>query len=442
MKRILGLLILLTLGVGAHAQTPTTPAIAAMVCANNTIVPTPVNGQFFYVQCDSSGKLITTASSTAAGITIGTSVITGGTNTQVLFDDAGVVGESAGFTYIKATGLVQSTLLAIGGATIGSNALAVTGTSAFAGNITLGNTSGPQVINAAASSTTPTLVPNRADTTTGIGTQASGNLSLIIGGAEIGRITSSGLFVIGNAMSFGLRGGSSLITSPANASWQLGSADASSGAVAQTLTFQGNTGSTTNGPLALIRGAGGGSSTSIGGELRLSGGLSSAAAGTGGAVTIYTAPAASGATATLSVSVDSTGLVTLPKIASDAALTDTTVCQDTTNHGLRSGSGALGVCLGTSGRQFKLDIQPMTAGLDDLMKISLVNYHYKDGFGDNGARLQYGVTAQDVEAALPDLARHNLNGETINFDSGALLFIGLRAIQQLKTRIDQMEKAR
>lgn len=46
---------------------------------------------------------------------------------------------------------------------------------------------------AGASSTVPTLSPNKADTTTGIGAQASGNMSMIVGGAEQGRWTSTGL---------------------------------------------------------------------------------------------------------------------------------------------------------------------------------------------------------------------------------------------------------
>lgn len=45
------------------------------------------------------------------GITPGTTVITGGTNTRVLFDDNGVVGESAGLIYVKATGQLTATLL-------------------------------------------------------------------------------------------------------------------------------------------------------------------------------------------------------------------------------------------------------------------------------------------------------------------------------------------
>jgi hypothetical protein len=94
---VLALFGLLSLG-SAHAQTPTTPAIAAMVCANNTVVPTPVSGQFFYVQCDSSGKLLTNA---AAGGT------PGGANTQVQFNDSGAFGGSSLFTFNKATGNVS-----------------------------------------------------------------------------------------------------------------------------------------------------------------------------------------------------------------------------------------------------------------------------------------------------------------------------------------------
>lgn len=44
---------------------PAPQGTAAMVCANNAVVPAPTNGKFFYVQCDASGKLITNAGSSA-----------------------------------------------------------------------------------------------------------------------------------------------------------------------------------------------------------------------------------------------------------------------------------------------------------------------------------------------------------------------------------------
>jgi hypothetical protein len=134
-------------------------------------------------------------------------------------------------------GIASATSVAIGGATIGTDALAWTGTAtgsgqlnaasftptgstipangmylpsansvalstnsagrwsiSSAGNfISLGSASGAQLTVSATSSTVPALVPNRTDTTTGVGAQAAGNMSQIVGGAEVGRWTSTGL---------------------------------------------------------------------------------------------------------------------------------------------------------------------------------------------------------------------------------------------------------
>lgn len=122
----------------------------------------------------------------------------------------------------------------------------------------------------------------------------------------------------------------------------------------------------------------------------------------------------------------------------DTAATDATLCRRTSNGQILTGTGTLGICLGTSGAQFKTAFAPMKAGLDEVMKINLQNYRYKPGYGDSGARMQYGATAQNVEAVLPDLAGHDEKGETINYDAGALLFIGLRSIQQLKADNDEL----
>jgi hypothetical protein len=127
-------------------------------------------------------------------------------------------------------------------------------------------------------------------------------------------------------------------------------------------------------------------------------------------------------------------------MAADTAQVDATVCRVAATGLLYTGTGALGICLGTSGRQFKTAITPMREGLAELMKVDFVNYNYLPGYGDSGARRQYGTTAQSVETALPDLARHDLKGSTINYDSGALLFIGLRAIQELKADNDNLRQ--
>lgn len=61
------------------------------------------------------------------------------------------------------------------------------------GTISTTNAAGFNLNGGAASATNPTFSPNRAATTTGIGAQASGNMSEIVVGAEVGRWTSTGL---------------------------------------------------------------------------------------------------------------------------------------------------------------------------------------------------------------------------------------------------------
>lgn len=219
-----------------------------------------------------------------------------------------------------------------------------------------------------------------------------------------------------------------ILSRKAAASWQLGAADAAV-AVAQTLRVQ-----------SVVAGT----AATNGANWTLAGSLPTGT-GTSGDIIIQTGvKTGSGTTqgtATTAITIKGeTQEVRLPQIATDGGLTDTTVCQDTTNHGLRSGSGALGVCLGTSGRQFKTAFAPMKAGINDLMKIKLWNYRYKQGYGDNGVRMQYGPTAQDVEAVLPDLAGHDLDGNTINYDWGAFIPIMLHAIQQQQAEIVELKR--
>lgn len=134
------------------------------------------------------------------------------------------------------------------------------------------------------------------------------------------------------------------------------------------------------------------------------------------------------------------GTIIAPNITSDAGLADTTLCwkNAATTGTFLKGSGTLGICLGTSGAQFKTAFAPMVGGLEEVMGLSLQNYRYRNGYGDSGERMQYGLTAQDVDKVMPDLVRRDTSGEVINYDSGALLFVGLRAIQQLKTDNDNL----
>lgn len=88
-----------------------------------------------------------------SGLVIGTTTITSGTTTRILYDNAGVVGEytisglgtvvamqTSPSLITPALGVATATSLAIGGATIGSNGLAVTGHLLFEGVTSTGAT--------------------------------------------------------------------------------------------------------------------------------------------------------------------------------------------------------------------------------------------------------------------------------------------------------------
>jgi hypothetical protein len=69
-------------------------------------------------------------------------------------------------------------------------------------------TNGPEVFGSStASSTVPTFAPNRASANTGVGAQASGNLSLIASGVEIERVTASGIVLESGAYFSGATSG-------------------------------------------------------------------------------------------------------------------------------------------------------------------------------------------------------------------------------------------
>lgn len=273
------------------------------------------------------------------GLTIGTTTITGGTDTRILRNNAGVLGEytltgtgtvavmQTGAALITpALGVATGTSLALGGATIGSNVLAVTGSvlhNGVVGASMLTLTGATQTASFPVLDATQTwnnagvvftaLKVNITNTASATGSllfdvQAGGisqfnvgksgqllaNGSLVFGGSNSGLVGNNAL-TLGNqnsayyaavrtdggfgslvadvAARIGFTSGAVYATSPdtmfsraAAAAMQLGAADVATGAIAQTLQAQSNTGASTTGPDFTILGTGG---TTAGGNLRL-----------------------------------------------------------------------------------------------------------------------------------------------------------------------------
>lgn len=206
----------------------------------------------------------------SSSLVVGTTTITSGTTTRVLYDNAGVVGEytisGSGTVVAMATspvfttptlGVAAGTSLALGGATIGSDVLAWTGSATGSGILRT---------SAVGSSAAPSLVVGNATTglysvsTTGAGLVVNGTHALSYGvivagatsiygsGTEQVRVANTGVtvYTVFRAQSTTVQAdsgfllgssGDAVLTRAAVATLQHGAADASS-AVAQFVRFQ------------------------------------------------------------------------------------------------------------------------------------------------------------------------------------------------------------
>lgn len=126
-------------------------------------------------------------------------------------------------------------------------------------------------------------------------------------------------------------------------------------------------------------------------------------------------------------------------MASDVASADNTVCINSAGL-LLKGSGALGVCLGTSSIRYKENVKPMSEGLTQIAMLKPKTFFYKKGYGDDGFREQYGFIAEDVIEVLPKLVSLDKENRPNSVDGLGLTFVAIRAIQELKADNDNLRE--
>jgi hypothetical protein len=260
---------------------------------------------------------------------------------------------------------------------------------------------------------TLSLPANLQTTTLALNGCTIGALGLCVNGAITS--TSGDLTIIASGdFVFNGRG---RITSPGSNVIQIGG-DSSAAPAAQSLFFQNAAGTniaaaataTIVGPLA--------TGTGVPGDLVFQTGV---AVGSG----------ASGSTATNAVVIKGeTGLVQLPRIATDATHTTSTICQDTTTHALYFGSGTAGICLGTSSARYKHDIAPLSMGLSQIMALKPVVYKLNKDKGDPNKTL-YGFLAEDMEKVAPALVGRDKQGRADTADYVGVIPILVNAVQTI-----------
>jgi hypothetical protein len=125
-------------------------------------------------------------------------------------------------------------------------------------------------------------------------------------------------------------------------------------------------------------------------------------------------------------------------ITSDATHTDSTVCQDTTTHQFYAGSGTIGICLDTSSARYKRDWKPLAPALAQIRLLKPGTFHYINGYGDNGQRLQVGLLAEDVVKTIPTLVGLDKDGKPNSVDILGLVPLLVKAVQEQQGQIKQM----
>ena len=247
LKRLLALLLAVTLALPAFGQVQST-----VIRIDSTPVQNGTPTNCLTITTANKVGQAACGSGTAGNIQVGTTTVGGGTSGRVLYDNAGVLGEmtttgsgtvlalqTSPSLVTPALGVATGTSLALGGATLGTNALAVTGTSEFGGNITV-------PVGAAA---TP-AINFAGETNTGFFWNTTGVIDVSFTASPRMRFRVSQL-QLGNAVQLGWSSATTvgtadlLVTRRAAATLNLGNTDAAT-PVAQTISTQGSRAGTDN----------------------------------------------------------------------------------------------------------------------------------------------------------------------------------------------------
>ena len=119
----------------------------------------------------------------------------------------------------------------------------------------------------------------------------------------------------------------------------------------------------------------------------------------------------------------------------------TTTVSGTTLPVVVSDSGQLGTT--SSSRRFKNEIKPMDKASEAILALKPVIFHYKS---DHSGTPQFGLIAEDVAAANPDLVVRDKDGEiyTVRYDAVNAMLLNEflkehRAVQELKSTVAKQE---
>ena len=110
-----------------------------------------------------------------------------------------------------------------------------------------------------------------------------------------------------------------------------------------------------------------------------------------------------------------------------------------------SAFSAIGTIAGTammfSDSTTKNDIKPIEDALTKLRQLRPVTFHYKEEWNSNPERMHHGFIAQEYKEVVPDATYYDSDSDKLCIDTGDLIGLLVRAVQQLETKVTRLEAA-
>ena len=110
-----------------------------------------------------------------------------------------------------------------------------------------------------------------------------------------------------------------------------------------------------------------------------------------------------------------------------------------TNTALQAVGMIGGLAMGLSDETTKDNIQAIDDALEKLRNLKPVTFHYKEEWSTSPERMHHGFIAQDFQKVVPDATYYDEEAGKLCIDTGDLIGLLVRAIQQLETRVARME---
>ena len=98
-----------------------------------------------------------------------------------------------------------------------------------------------------------------------------------------------------------------------------------------------------------------------------------------------------------------------------------------------------GALIGLSDETTKSNVERIDDALAKLRNLKPVTFHYKEEFSTSPERMHHGFIAQDYQEVMPDATYYDEEAGKLCIDTGDLIGLLVRAIQQLEGRVTRME---